>query len=378
MARKKPQTRAKRGTVSIVNRDGMLYLRFKREGKDYRLAVHLADSPYNRLAAQKLATQIETEMAAGIFDPTLDRYRPAKKTETIDTVTLFERFIIYRQRQGTSGQAISTRYRPLLANLRRFERSISTEQDARDFMEVLRSRQSPTISNQNLSLLRGFCDWAIQAGHIDTNPFTAIKPVKATKNRRQPFSREEISKILATAKFHRTYSSYHDFILILLSLGLRPSEAIGLRWQHIDLMRKQVTITESLSRSADGRSSGTARQRKATKTTSQTVLPLTDRLCTMLAGRRPLECKPDDLVFTSAKGLAIDDHSFSQRVWKRILQDAGVEHRPPYNSRHSFTSHLIESGASLPQVAAMLGHRSTRMVAETYGHMLDRPTMPEF
>ncbi len=81
---------------------------------------------------------------------------------------------------------------------------------------------------------------------------------------------------------------------------------------------------------------------------------------------------------SSATEKPIDDHSFSQRVWKRILQDAGVEHRPPYNSLHSFTSHLIESGASLPQTAAMLGHRSTRMVAETYGHMLDRPTMPEF
>jgi len=381
MPKLKKTQRTKRGSVSILARAGMLRLRWTYQGKEYQIALGLRDSPYHRTIAQKKASEIEADIAYGVFDVTLAKYKPQEASpvpEQLSTIHLFERFIVYRQQQGTSGQAITSRYKPLCSNLTRFNRTITTEQDAQDFVNVLRSRQSPKISNQNLSLLRGFCEWAIESGHLKVNPFATIKPVKGTRSRRQPFSRDEIARILQTTKFHSAYSSYHDFTYVLLSLGLRPSEAIGLRWQHIDLARKQITINESLSRSTDGRSSGTARQRKITKTGNIRTLTLHEQLVLTFAGRKPLLAKPDDLVFTSSRGFPIDDHNFSQRVWKRLLTDAGVDYRPPYNSRHSFTSHLIEQGASFSQAAETLGHSSSRVVADTYAHMVNRPVMPEF
>jgi len=108
------------------------------------------------------------------------------------------------------------------------------------------------------------------------------------------------------------------------------------------------------------------------------VLDLTDKLFNMLQGRKPLDANPESLVFLSPTGKAIDDHNFSQRCWRSICEKAKIPYRSPYNARHSLLSHLIESGATLPQTAYVAGHANTRMVSETYGHMINRAKMIDF
>ena len=109
------------------------------------------------------------------------------------------------------------------------------------------------------------------------------------------------------------------------------------------------------------------------------TLPLTSRLVALFQGRCSLESQTDDLVFTTVRGCVIDDHNFRERVWLETCKQAGIKYRPPYTARHTLLSHGIEhEGWSLPQAAQIAGHTSTRMVAETYGHMLNQPQLPEF
>lgn len=239
--------------------------------------------------------------------------------------------------------------------------------------------QSPTIANQNLSLLNSFMKWATDQDFTEDNPFQGIKPAKGNQNRSQnrtPFSLDEITRILDTVAIDPGTCHYHDFILALLSLGARPSELIGLRWQDIDWARQLVRIAHSLSRAGDGRSSSHARERKAAKTGTVRDVPIPDRLFTILQQRKSGETDPADLVFTSPSGKAIDDHSFSQRTWRRVLQRAGVPHRPPYTCRHTCISLLLEQGATMQQAAHIAGHKDSRMIASVYGHMMNLPKMP--
>lgn len=134
-----------------------------------------------------------------------------------------------------------------------------------------------------------------------------------------------------------------------------------------------------MARSEEGQTAGYARQRKPTKTVNIRTLPLSDRLVALFQGRHAPESQPDDLVFTTARGRVIDDHNFRERVWLKTCQRAGIRYRPPYMARHTLLSHGIEYGGwSLPQAVQIAEHTSTRMVAETYGHMLDQPQLPEF
>lgn len=390
----KGRKRSEKGEVSLWVRGDKLWLRWRVEGRQYQLSLHLDDSPINQFRAQEVANKIKTDIAYGKFDPARkEEYRPILRSadSAIDlkphkpsTVELFEAFIEHRRQEGTSGQAISSRYIPMLSNLKRFKRDVDDEATARQFVDLLRSRQSPLIANQNLAMLKSFADWAVLEGKLESNSFSKIRPLKVDKSqsREKPFTHEEIIRFLETIKTDRYYAHYHDFCMTLFHLGLRPSECIGLRWKHIDFSRHQITICESLSRSPEGKTAGYVRERKGLKTSdsgvSFRVLDLTPKLFNILLQRKPVDVHPDALIFPAPGGGPIDDRSFSQRCWKNICQKAGIEYRSPYNARHSLISHLIEAGATLPQAAYVAGHRDIRQVAETYGHMVSRPKMIDF
>lgn len=249
-------------------------------------------------------------------------------------------------------------------------------------MEYLHSRQSVTVANQNLALLKGFGRWCVEQGHWPANYFEKLKPAKVqvAPKRDNPFTADEVRLFLATIKTDPHYFRYHDFCFCLFHLGCRPSELIGLRWGAIDFNRRMITISESLSRGDDGKSAGYARKRKATKTGNVRVLPMTDSVYALMQGRFQ-ESQPksqDELVFTSPTGRAIDDHNFSQRCWRSICQRAGIPYRPPYIARHTALSHIVESTGSLAQAAAVAGHSSLRMVSQTYGHLVSRVEMPNY
>jgi integrase len=380
---KKNKTRHPKGSVAVKDRNGRLFLHWTYEGKRERIAFGLPNTPANRHAAQGLADQIQSDIRLQRYDRTLEKYRPQSKPEVpqnLSTAEAWQRWMDYQRAENSlTGQTLVNRYRSIGNHLKRFG-PVPDATAAKAFIDDLRTRQKATTANRYLQMLDSFGEWATAKGLMDSNFFAHIKPLKDSAprtQRREPFSHEEIDLILRTFKTHRVYWRYHDFVLTLFCLGLRPSEAIGLCWKHVDFDQKTIAIAESLSRGEDGRSSGHARERRIRKTHNLTILDLPDVMIAMLEGRRGPAAKPDELIFTSVTGKPIDDHTFSQREWRTVLEAAGVRHRPPNTCRHSVASHAIAQGASLPQVAYLLGHKDTRMVASVYGHMINRPQLPK-
>jgi integrase len=351
-------SKARKGTVSVASQDGMLRLRWRHLSKPYTLALALADTPLHRRIAQGKASEIQADIAFDRFDETLRKY-VGERTTTISSKTLFDRYIAARRKAGTQESTLTSKYIALSGNLKRFERSIDSSDTAVAFIKLLRSRQKPLISNQNLSLLKGFGDWCVQGGHWPTNFFADIRSVKGAKPAREgePFTRAEITQFLTTLKRSKYYSHYHDLCFFLLSVGCRPGEAHDLRWHQVNLQDGTVTINH-------------------TKTDSTTLLTVQPNILSMLQGRS--SSRRSDLVFPSPTGKRINTRSFCRRCWKQTCTDAGIPYRVPYFARHSLASHLIESGATYPQVAYVLGHSSTRMVSQTYGRMVTPPQLPEF
>ena len=358
----------------------MLRLRWTYQKERFVISLGLANTPKNYNVARAKADAIESDIRLDRFDSTLGKYKPHPKNtqpekEQMTTPDLFQRFIDSRRTEGTSGQSIACRYIPLLNNLKRWG-NIADRQSAKNFIDLLRSRQSALIANQNLSLLKGFNQWAIETELMPHNVFSAIKPLKNSRvpnPKRQPFTVEETRKLISTLKTPR-FQQWHDFCMFLLYTGCRPSEAIGLQWRDIDWTKNTVTIQRSLSRGEDGKAAGYARQSKSTKNQKHRVIDLHPSLIEILKIRTG---QSQDLVFKSPKGKPIDDHTFSQRVWKSLCKETGIPYRVPYAARHSLGSHLVENGASIPQTAAILGN-TPETTARHYTHMIDRPTMPHF
>jgi integrase len=373
--------RGVKGKIAIWSWNGWLYLRWGYKNAKYG-PIALGHKSVNRAIA--LAEVIEREMQIGVFDQSLERYFPKESQQEVvlSTGKLWELFTESRRQEGTSGATITAKYQPMAANLERWARAIDSEDTARAFVDYLRSRQSPTIANQNLALLKGFGRWCVEQNHWQVNYFEKLKPAKVQNapKRDNPFTADEVTQFLVAIKTDPHYFVYHDFAYCLFHLGCRLSELIGLRWGAIDFTRRTITISESLSRGDDGKTAGYARKRKATKTGNIRVLPMTETVYGLLMGRfqEAQPRSPDELVFTSATGRVIDDHNFSQRCWKSICEKAGIPYRPPYIARHTALSHIVESTGSLAQAAAVAGHSSLRMVSQTYGHLIAKIQMPSY
>jgi integrase len=254
-------------------------------------------------------------------------------------------------------------------------------------MGELRANVAKPISdrtlNKYLSMLRRFAHWAIANDYWDVDHFRKCETVRTEKNRasREAFSDEERDRILSSLRFNRYYRHYYGFVSALFFLGFRPSELIGLQWKHVDLEGCNIVIAESLSRGPDGKSASYARQRKTTKTRDVRTLPLgPDQVQILLRQRQQFPgAKSNDLVFPSPTGRAIDDNNFCGRVWRAILNAAQIEpHRPPYTARHTFATWAKRNGMTDEQLAYWMGHKTTRMVTEHYGHLDKQPLVPRF
>lgn len=376
-------SRAKRGSVALRTKAGMLRIRLCFQGRRVERSLGLPDTSVGKKAGEAICKRIEADIAYDRFAiANLSSYLPSAVQPITypkgSTAELFQAYLAHKRRT-ISATRIAAHYEPLLSHIARWVLPLTTHAAALSFTNDALGHQAAVTRQGNHVTLQAFGQWLVDEGHATFNTFEKLPRIKITRDRtkRAPFTTEEVQLILATAKAHPLHFWAHDFILCMFTLGLRPSEAIGLRWRDYD--GTTISITTALGRGLRGRTSSQARRRRRPKGSDQgsRVLPVSPALAVALdARRRPGD--PDALIFTAAKGGAIDDHNFSQRAWKDILKKAGIPHRPLYTTRHTCASHLVENGANLIQASKFLGHRDTTMLAKVYGHALSLPPPPTY
>jgi integrase len=230
---------------------------------------------------------------------------------------------------------------------------------------------APATFNKKLGYLRACGDWAKSEGLLGNNSWLKVKPRKGSKEIITPFSKDEATRIIAG--FEKSYPAWVSFTKFLFLSGCRMSEAIGLQWKHVDFERGEICICESLAQCKDG--NGYERVRKSTKTGSVRYLKINTELAKLLTQVSRSQ-NSEDLIFKNPSGTShIDSNNFRDR-WKKVLAATNIPYRRPHVIRHSFASHAIEQGIPLTGVAYLLGHSDTRMVASTYGHLVNRPSLP--
>jgi integrase len=152
-------------------------------------------------------------------------------------------------------------------------------------------------------------------------------------------------------------------ISVLAYSGLRPGEALGLRWG--DVREKTLLIERSISLGEE----------TDTKTRQHRTVRLLTPLAQDLREWRMAAGRPVDraLIFPSHTGMpwARDAYqSWRRRAFARAVKAAGLEHARPYDLRHSFASLLLHEGRSVIYVARQLGHDAT-LTLDRYGHVVD-------
>lgn len=238
-------------------------------------------------------------------------------------------------------------------------REITPEVVARWQAERLASGSGPVAVREALKLLGSILQRAVEAQHVETNPVRAV--------RRAPLPHRPEVRPLAPIVIEtmRAAASPRDATLfsVLAYAGLRPGEALGLRWG--DIRDKTLLVERAISLGVE----------KDTKTAAHRTVRLLVPLSADLREWRMRSGRPPgaDLIFPSTKGTPWTDaayRSWRRRAFRRALTVAGVERARPYDLRHSFASLLLHEGSSVIKVARQLGH-DARLTLSTYGHVID-------
>jgi integrase len=211
--------------------------------------------------------------------------------------------------------------------------------------------RSPATVNRYLAVLSHAFTVAVKEwGWIESNPLAKVTKPKESRGRVRYLSDEERERLLQACRESKNPDLYPSVVLAL-STGARQAEIMGLRWAQVDFARRAALLEE-------------------TKNGERRVLPLTGHALELLRSRAKVRRIDTDLVFPGADpSKPVDLRS----PWEAALKRANVEDFRWHDLRHSAASYLAMNGASLAEIAAVLGHKTLAMV-KRYAHLSESHT----
>lgn len=214
-----------------------------------------------------------------------------------------------------------------------------------------RGKRSPATVNRYLACLSHACSTALREwGWIEDNPLSKVSRLNEPRGRVRFLADDERGRLLESCK-DSAYPHMYLIVVLALSTGARRNEIMTLRWQDIDFPRRQLVLHE-------------------TKNGERRVLPVTGKAYELLSEHKKIRRIDTDMLFPSARpGTPYD----IRKSWESALERAGIEDFRFHDLRHSAASYLAMNGASLAEIAEVLGHKTLQMV-KRYAHLSEAHT----
>ena len=219
----------------------------------------------------------------------------------------------------------------------------------REWMASLHAdNKKKTSIARKLASLRTFFQFLVREGIQETNPAKLVATPKVERKLPNHLSMEDAVRFIESPDLETDLGKRDRAILeFLYATGIRVGELVNLNLKDVDFREKLVRVTG--------------------KRKKQRILPFGEpalqSLMYYLNETRPTylnSCPPaerdDQAVFLNYQGTRITTRSVGRMVDKYIKQTADIHDISPHSLRHSFATHLLDSGADLRDIQELLGH----------------------
>jgi integrase/recombinase XerC len=218
----------------------------------------------------------------------------------------------------------------------------------REWLSSLHTAQKKKTSvARKLAALRTFFQFLVREGVIELNPAKLVSTPRLEKKLPVHLSVEDAIRFIETPDLETDLGRRDRAILELLyGTGVRVSELTKLDLSDVDFKEKLIRVM--------------GKRRK------QRIVPFGDpalhALMNYLSVRNaflhnaPMEERDSQAVFLNYQGTRITTRSVGRMVDKYIGICAGIHNISPHALRHSFATHLLDSGADLRDIQELLGH----------------------
>ena len=242
------------------------------------------------------------------------------------------------------------------------KQQLGSKQTGKGTLSAMSIRHHPQVISKALSD-------AVHDGLIQFNPASAARKPKTERYNASFLNPSEIDMMLALF-----IGNVVELPVNLCAVyGIRRSEVLGLKWEHIDFENRAITVTETLQQGVDGDYVDTPKTNSSYRT-----LPMTDSVYKLLKGQKHRQERlqgalgagyiQNDYVCTWPDGNVISPN-YLTRTFHNVIAKSSLPNIRLHDLRHSAASNLLNMGFSIVQAQQWLGHGSASTTLNFYAHV---------
>lgn len=237
------------------------------------------------------------------------------------------------------------------------------------YTDWLESGLSARTVRYHHAVIHKALELALKAGQVSRNVADAVIVPRIKRSEMQTWNEDELNAFLEAAKD----GPYYELFYLVLFTGMRRSEILALRWQDIDLLYGQVSVSRAIHHLKDG--SYIFTQPKSAKSRRTIALPpsavlLLKRYYDNLKMDYAMlgESLNDDTLVFSTLGQPLRPNTIT-RAWTSLAVRAGIKRIRFHDARHTHASLMLKQGIHPKIVQERLGHSSIAMTLDIYSHV---------
>ncbi|MGW7460361.1 tyrosine-type recombinase/integrase [Streptomyces sp. NPDC054797] len=256
---------------------------------------------------------------------------------------------------------------PLLGTKRLESLSVA---DVRRALVQLQKQTSAATAKESHRVLRTALAAACREELVGRNVVSLVEPPKVHVREMSPWELDEALDFLAAARKDPLYPAF----VLAIALGLRRGELVGLRWENVDLDKREVRVRgqrqrvrgESYEDDPKGR-----RRRQTLPLPGICIAPLRWQRMRQAAMRETAGAKWEETgyVFTTRTGRPIEPRNV-YRSFTRVAKDAGLRVIRLHDARHGTATLLTAAGVPPRVVMEILGHSQIAVTMNVYAHVV--------
>jgi integrase/recombinase XerC len=218
----------------------------------------------------------------------------------------------------------------------------------REWMSELHGGHKKTSVARKLASLRTFFQFLVREGKLETNPAKQVATPKIERKLPNHLSMEDAIRFIETPDVNTDLGRRDRAILeFLYATGIRVGELVGINLADIDFRERMVRVT------------GKRKKQRIVpfgEPSSQAVMLYLEETRGRFLENCPITERDPSVLFLNYQGTRITTRSVGRMIDKYIKLCADIHDISPHSLRHTFATHLLDSGADLRDIQELLGH----------------------
>ncbi|MER6612279.1 tyrosine-type recombinase/integrase [Streptomyces xantholiticus] len=242
--------------------------------------------------------------------------------------------------------------------------------DVRRFLVQLEKKSTAATAKESHRVLRTALTAACREELVMRNVATLVEPPSVDARDLSPWSLDETLDFLTAARKDPLYAAF----VLAIALGFRRGEVVGLRWENLDLEKREIRVRTQRQRVRGEAYEDDPKGRRRKQTLplpAICVAPLRWQRLRQAAQRERAgaDWQETGYVFTTRTGQPIEPRNL-YRSFTRVADSAGIRVIRLHDARHGCATLLTAAGVAPRVVMEILGHSQIAVTMNVYTHVV--------